>query len=149
MALAFYLAFSLCIILALLLLIYALKQANTRAGVQANRYAELKAKVDAREEMDKQILNALMRIGGGVRKRVYENIEITEAINKFAPHVFESELGLVHWLEAHQEFLEALDLAMVHTHDEWSNKRMQEFKQSGAREIFINIRNWSKTTAVD
>jgi hypothetical protein len=68
---------------------------------------------------------------GGVLKRISEMREITEAIRKHQPELFQQEPGLIHWLSASDQFLCRLcDAAMPKGSNEWCDGERERWERS-------------------
>lgn len=56
----------------------------------------------------KEIVKVLDETVGGVTKRLTENIEICEKLLEYAPAVFNKYPAIAYWLQAHDEFFDAV-----------------------------------------
>lgn len=86
----------------------------------------------ARQAAAHSLYAVLTQYQCGVHKRIDEIREITEAIEKRAPGLFEDELALVSWLRSTDDFLCKLrDTGLPPGHDPEQDRRRELFAASG------------------
>lgn len=107
----------------------ALRERESLATQRDHLAAELDFIKKAIEPVYRQIgINAE---GGCVFKRITEIREITEAIRKHGPELFQQEPGLIHWLKASDEFLcSLLDAAIPQGSHEWWDSEREHWESS-------------------
>jgi len=93
--------------LVLIVMAYGLRKlVYERSGLQAHR-AQLAEELNATRAAYRAIYDMLDPFNGfgGVHKRIDEIREITEAVRDHRPELFQQVSGLIHWLDASDQFL--------------------------------------------
>lgn len=85
----------------------------SRMAPYTQRIEQLNETISAQQNALTSIRKAVESTAGGIGKRVWENIEITESINSLSPELFKQCPSLIYDLHATDQFLNALCDAMA------------------------------------
>lgn len=105
--------------------------AALREEWQAERSLLLQQLGDLHEVLNKSV--------GGLSYRVKESVQIAQALQSKAPHVFKECWGLAHWLHASDQFFHALADAAGTSLNEDQLRRLENHRQPGDGDIFQDI----------
>lgn len=91
----------------------ALRRAHQQAATAKEHKAQLQGELCALRANHRALMRATISVNGGIFKRIDEIREITLAIERHNPTLFDRVPGLLHWLRASDAYLSGLrDTAM-------------------------------------
>lgn len=108
----------------------------SRLAPYTQRIEQLNETIGAQQNALTHIREAVESTAGGIGKRVWENIEITESINSRSPELFKQCPSLVYDLHATDQFLNALCDAMADGLDHTQRELVE--RQRTEREAIFN-----------
>lgn len=110
----------------------------SRLAPYTQRIEQLNETIGAQQNALTHIREAVESTAGGIGKRVWENIEITESINSRSPELFKQCPSLVYDLHATDQFLNALCDAMANgLHP--TQKELVERQKTERAALFIHL----------
>lgn len=110
----------------------------SRLAPYTQRIEQLNETIGAQQNALTHIREAVESTAGGIGKRVWENIEITESINSRSPELFKQCPSLVYDLHATDQFLNALCDAMADGLDH-TQRELVERQRTERKAIFNRI----------
>ena len=76
---------------------------------------------------------------GGLKKRITDNLNIANAIHKWAPDTYKNEKALIYELDANQRFFENLYDASATLEQDWLSEDILSMKNGMARLVFSRV----------
>ena len=97
----------------------------------------MKAEHDSRHRLYE--INKVLLSKGGLKKRITDNLNIANAIHKWAPDTYKNEKALIYELDANQRFFENLYDASATLEQDWLSEDILSMKNGMARLVFSRV----------